>query len=84
MWLFPQYNQEIHYVEPCLNGTLVRADKNNKDVSARQADGSAQIDAPKISCVLYPPAFQGTSGQAVCQGDRPAGRGSGRSLRHPQ
>uniref|UniRef100_A0A3P8ZQC9 VWFA domain-containing protein n=1 Tax=Esox lucius TaxID=8010 RepID=A0A3P8ZQC9_ESOLU len=24
------YNQEIHYVEPCLNGTLVRADKNNK------------------------------------------------------
>uniref|UniRef100_A0A3B4ULU6 Calcium channel, voltage dependent, alpha2/delta subunit 3 n=1 Tax=Seriola dumerili TaxID=41447 RepID=A0A3B4ULU6_SERDU len=25
------YNQEIHYVEPCLNGTLVRADRNNKD-----------------------------------------------------
>uniref|UniRef100_A0AAZ3S7A1 VWFA domain-containing protein n=1 Tax=Oncorhynchus tshawytscha TaxID=74940 RepID=A0AAZ3S7A1_ONCTS len=24
------YNQEIHYVEPCLNGTLVRADRNNK------------------------------------------------------
>lgn len=39
MWLFPQYNQEIHYVEPCLNGTLVRADRNNKDVSARQAEG---------------------------------------------
>uniref|UniRef100_A0A8C5A4F0 Calcium channel, voltage dependent, alpha2/delta subunit 3 n=1 Tax=Gadus morhua TaxID=8049 RepID=A0A8C5A4F0_GADMO len=27
------YNQEIHYVEPCLNGTLVRADRANKDVS---------------------------------------------------
>ncbi|XP_053340025.1 voltage-dependent calcium channel subunit alpha-2/delta-3 [Clarias gariepinus] len=25
------YNQEIHYVEPCLNGTLVQADKTNKD-----------------------------------------------------
>ncbi|KAG7244587.1 hypothetical protein INR49_029606 [Caranx melampygus] len=25
------YNQEIHYVEPCLNGTLVRADRHNKD-----------------------------------------------------
>ncbi|TMS18964.1 Voltage-dependent calcium channel subunit alpha-2/delta-3 [Larimichthys crocea] len=25
------YNQEIHYVEPCLNGTLVRADRTNKD-----------------------------------------------------
>ncbi|KAJ8400157.1 hypothetical protein AAFF_G00398510 [Aldrovandia affinis] len=25
------YNQEIHYVEPCLNGTLVQADKANKD-----------------------------------------------------
>ncbi|XP_041748110.1 voltage-dependent calcium channel subunit alpha-2/delta-3-like isoform X2 [Coregonus clupeaformis] len=24
------YNQEIHYVETCLNGTLVRADRNNK------------------------------------------------------
>uniref|UniRef100_A0A3P9NG23 Calcium channel, voltage dependent, alpha2/delta subunit 3 n=1 Tax=Poecilia reticulata TaxID=8081 RepID=A0A3P9NG23_POERE len=29
--LHPQYNQEIHYVEPCLNGTLVRADTTNKD-----------------------------------------------------
>ncbi|XP_061583138.1 voltage-dependent calcium channel subunit alpha-2/delta-3 isoform X3 [Cololabis saira] len=25
------YNQEIHFVEPCLNGTLVRADRTNKD-----------------------------------------------------
>ncbi|XP_036386688.1 voltage-dependent calcium channel subunit alpha-2/delta-3-like [Megalops cyprinoides] len=25
------YNQEIHYVEPCLNGTLVQADQTNKD-----------------------------------------------------
>lgn len=28
-----QYNQEVHYVEPCLNGTLVQADRTNKDVS---------------------------------------------------
>uniref|UniRef100_A0A8C2ZE66 Calcium channel, voltage dependent, alpha2/delta subunit 3 n=1 Tax=Cyclopterus lumpus TaxID=8103 RepID=A0A8C2ZE66_CYCLU len=27
------YNQEIHYVEPCLNGTLVRADRTNKDTA---------------------------------------------------
>uniref|UniRef100_A0A8C7C9M5 Calcium channel, voltage dependent, alpha2/delta subunit 3 n=1 Tax=Oncorhynchus kisutch TaxID=8019 RepID=A0A8C7C9M5_ONCKI len=27
------YNQEMHYVEPCLNGTLVRADRNNKAVT---------------------------------------------------
>ncbi|XP_051777007.1 voltage-dependent calcium channel subunit alpha-2/delta-3 isoform X2 [Erpetoichthys calabaricus] len=25
------YNEELHYVEPCLNGTLVQADRNNKD-----------------------------------------------------
>ncbi|TRY94898.1 hypothetical protein DNTS_032995 [Danionella cerebrum] len=25
------YNQEIHYVEPCLNATLVQADSTNKD-----------------------------------------------------
>lgn len=38
MGTFPQYNQEIHYVEPCLNGTLVRADRTNKDVSPRRAE----------------------------------------------
>lgn len=38
----------------------------------------------KISFVLYLPAFPGTSGQAVCQRDRPAGRSSGRSLHYPQ
>lgn len=27
-----QYNEELHYVEPCLNGTLVQADVTNKDV----------------------------------------------------
>ncbi|XP_064422513.1 voltage-dependent calcium channel subunit alpha-2/delta-3 [Latimeria chalumnae] len=25
------YNEELHYVEPCLNGTLVQADRNNKE-----------------------------------------------------
>ncbi|TRY55855.1 hypothetical protein DNTS_035052, partial [Danionella cerebrum] len=25
------YNEELHYVEPCLNGSLVQADSNNKD-----------------------------------------------------
>ncbi|XP_056591447.1 voltage-dependent calcium channel subunit alpha-2/delta-3 isoform X1 [Triplophysa dalaica] len=25
------YNQDVHYVEPCLNGTLVQADSTNKD-----------------------------------------------------
>uniref|UniRef100_A0A672LKG4 Voltage-dependent calcium channel subunit alpha-2/delta-3-like n=1 Tax=Sinocyclocheilus grahami TaxID=75366 RepID=A0A672LKG4_SINGR len=28
---YPGYNQEIRYVEPCLNGTLVQADSTNKD-----------------------------------------------------
>uniref|UniRef100_A0A8C4H7W2 Calcium voltage-gated channel auxiliary subunit alpha2delta 3 n=1 Tax=Dicentrarchus labrax TaxID=13489 RepID=A0A8C4H7W2_DICLA len=26
------YNEELHYVEPCLNGTLVQADVTNKDL----------------------------------------------------
>uniref|UniRef100_A0A669P0U6 Calcium voltage-gated channel auxiliary subunit alpha2delta 3 n=1 Tax=Phasianus colchicus TaxID=9054 RepID=A0A669P0U6_PHACC len=25
------YNEELHYVEPCLNGTLVQADRTNKE-----------------------------------------------------
>lgn len=32
-FVFLQYNEELHYVEPCLNGTLVQADVTNKDVS---------------------------------------------------
>lgn len=32
-FVFFQYNEELHYVEPCLNGTLVQADVTNKDVS---------------------------------------------------
>ncbi|KAG8523898.1 Voltage-dependent calcium channel subunit alpha-2/delta-3, partial [Galemys pyrenaicus] len=26
-----KYNEELHYVEPCLNGTLVQADRTNKE-----------------------------------------------------
>lgn len=33
LFVFSQYNEELHYVEPCLNGTLVQADVTNKDVS---------------------------------------------------
>ncbi|KAB0366676.1 hypothetical protein FD754_010832 [Muntiacus muntjak] len=27
------YNEELHYVEPCLNGTLVQADRTNKELT---------------------------------------------------
>ncbi|KAL7399060.1 hypothetical protein ABVT39_019430 [Epinephelus coioides] len=30
------YNEELHYVEPCLNGTLVQADVTNKDLDDGQ------------------------------------------------
>uniref|UniRef100_A0A8C4NPP6 Calcium voltage-gated channel auxiliary subunit alpha2delta 3 n=1 Tax=Dicentrarchus labrax TaxID=13489 RepID=A0A8C4NPP6_DICLA len=30
------YNEELHYVEPCLNGTLVQADVTNKDVMSEK------------------------------------------------
>lgn len=46
LFVSPQYNQEIHYVEPCLNGTLVRADRTNKDVSVGVMNvcGSYQVE----------------------------------------
>lgn len=46
LFVSPQYNQEIHYVEPCLNGTLVRADRTNKDVSlcVMNVCGSRQVE----------------------------------------
>ncbi|ETE58580.1 Voltage-dependent calcium channel subunit alpha-2/delta-3, partial [Ophiophagus hannah] len=28
------YNEELHYVEPCLNGTLVQADRANKEMES--------------------------------------------------
>lgn len=49
--VFPQYNQEIHYVEPCLNGTLVRADRTNKNVSHSQT-GRGQVYADPIRLSL--------------------------------
>lgn len=52
-----QYNEELHYVEPCLNGTLVQADITNKDVSF----------------VLFPIVFSCYSQQGIishfCEGD---------------
>lgn len=53
MGTFPQYNQEIHYVEPCLNGTLVRADRTNKDVSPRQIAPNPRRSRLQKSTLLY-------------------------------
>lgn len=30
-----QYNDYVHYVEPCFKGILVQADRDNREVSAR-------------------------------------------------
>lgn len=75
-------------MEPCLNGTLVRADRTNKDVSRGQRglmgwlyadafglDLSDYICLFNLCCYLL--AFPRTSGQAVCQRDRAAGRSAG-------
>ncbi|RXN15391.1 voltage-dependent calcium channel subunit alpha-2 delta-3 [Labeo rohita] len=42
------YNEELHYVEPCLNGTLVQADIANKDVE-KVADGPGQREQERKS-----------------------------------
>ncbi|KAI1234430.1 Voltage-dependent calcium channel subunit alpha-2/delta-3, partial [Lamprotornis superbus] len=36
------YNEELHYVEPCLNGTLVQADRANKEKLNNQKTDSAK------------------------------------------
>lgn len=46
-----QYNQEIHYVEPCLNGTLVRADRANKDVSANSTNLIDVGGFSRVKCI---------------------------------
>lgn len=96
LFVFPQYNQEIHYVEPCLNGTLVRADRTNKNVSRGQTGVMWWIDMRMESgwigvtavffstCVRYLLALPWTSRQAVCQRDRAAGRSAGRSVHNPE
>ncbi|OBS68305.1 hypothetical protein A6R68_03154, partial [Neotoma lepida] len=37
------YNEELHYVEPCLNGTLVQADRTNKEGTDIYDDFGAKI-----------------------------------------
>lgn len=46
LFCYLQYNEELHYVEPCLNGTLVQADRANKEV--RQNDNYLK---QKIFCI---------------------------------
>uniref|UniRef100_A0A8C1NA65 Calcium voltage-gated channel auxiliary subunit alpha2delta 3 n=1 Tax=Cyprinus carpio TaxID=7962 RepID=A0A8C1NA65_CYPCA len=51
------YNEELHYVEPCLNGTLVQADVTNKDVSTFS-------DMPVLICMCV--QFNETGRGSVC------------------
>uniref|UniRef100_A0A8C2AGH6 Calcium voltage-gated channel auxiliary subunit alpha2delta 3 n=1 Tax=Cyprinus carpio TaxID=7962 RepID=A0A8C2AGH6_CYPCA len=51
------YNEELHYVEPCLNGTLVQADVTNKDVSKFS-------DMPVLICMCV--QFNETGRGSVC------------------
>lgn len=43
-----QYNEELHYVEPCLNGTLVQADRTNKEVGATTGQEHQDLGIPHL------------------------------------
>ncbi|XP_029107564.1 voltage-dependent calcium channel subunit alpha-2/delta-3-like isoform X1 [Scleropages formosus] len=65
------YNHEIHYVEPCLNGTLVQAHKTNKDQHFRElldklsAKGTGRLgDALREAFALLKEFHQ--SGRGTC------------------
>ncbi|XP_029107565.1 voltage-dependent calcium channel subunit alpha-2/delta-3-like isoform X2 [Scleropages formosus] len=64
------YNHEIHYVEPCLNGTLVQAHKTNKDhfrelLDKLSAKGTGRLgDALREAFALLKEFHQ--SGRGTC------------------
>lgn len=52
-FVFFQYNEELHYVEPCLNGTLVQADVTNKDVSLFFLSFSYCLSSIVFFCLFF-------------------------------
>ncbi|MBN3315448.1 CA2D3 protein, partial [Atractosteus spatula] len=67
----PQYNEELHYVEPCLNGTLVQADITNKDHFREHLDklfakGIGMLDIALTEAFTLLSEFNHTGRGSIC------------------
>uniref|UniRef100_A0A8C9VAU5 Calcium voltage-gated channel auxiliary subunit alpha2delta 3 n=1 Tax=Scleropages formosus TaxID=113540 RepID=A0A8C9VAU5_SCLFO len=65
------YNEELHYVEPCLNGTLVQADISNKDhfrehLDKLYAKGIGMLDVALTEAFSLLSEFNQTGRGSVC------------------
>uniref|UniRef100_UPI003AAD894D voltage-dependent calcium channel subunit alpha-2/delta-3-like n=1 Tax=Centroberyx gerrardi TaxID=166262 RepID=UPI003AAD894D len=65
------YNEELHYVEPCLNGTLVQADVTNKDHFREHLDklfakGIGMLDVALTEAFNLLSDFNQTGRGSVC------------------
>uniref|UniRef100_A0A8B9L643 Calcium voltage-gated channel auxiliary subunit alpha2delta 3 n=1 Tax=Astyanax mexicanus TaxID=7994 RepID=A0A8B9L643_ASTMX len=65
------YNEELHYVEPCLNGTLVQADVTNKDHFREHLDklfakGIGMLDVALTEAFELLTDFNQTGRGSVC------------------
>ncbi|XP_072569227.1 voltage-dependent calcium channel subunit alpha-2/delta-3 isoform X2 [Paramormyrops kingsleyae] len=65
------YNEELHYVEPCLNGTLVQADITNKEhfrehLDKLSAKGIGMLDIALTEAFLLLSDFNQTGRGSIC------------------
>ncbi|XP_015203820.1 voltage-dependent calcium channel subunit alpha-2/delta-3 isoform X2 [Lepisosteus oculatus] len=65
------YNEELHYVEPCLNGTLVQADITNKDHFREHLDklfakGIGMLDIALTEAFTLLSEFNHTGRGSIC------------------
>ncbi|XP_053149268.1 voltage-dependent calcium channel subunit alpha-2/delta-3 isoform X4 [Hemicordylus capensis] len=65
------YNEELHYVEPCLNGTLVQADRANKEHFREHLDklfakGIGMLDIALIEAFNMLSDFNHTGQGSIC------------------
>ncbi|XP_015673651.1 voltage-dependent calcium channel subunit alpha-2/delta-3, partial [Protobothrops mucrosquamatus] len=65
------YNEELHYVEPCLNGTLVQADRGNKEHFREHLDklfakGIGMLDIALVEAFNMLSDFNHTGQGSIC------------------
>nr|XP_060622048.1 voltage-dependent calcium channel subunit alpha-2/delta-3 isoform X3 [Anolis sagrei ordinatus] len=65
------YNEELHYVEPCLNGTLVQADRANKEHFREHLDklfakGIGMLDIALVEAFNMLSDFNHTGQGSIC------------------
>lgn len=59
-----QYNDYVHYIEPCFKGILVQADRDNREVSVLHSQGSHPGWEASVKTAVQCSAHHGAPGKS--------------------